>query len=173
MKKFIYKLISSEKSPQKLASSFCCGIFIAWTPVIPVIPVQTFLIFLLSWFFRLNTTVTFATVYLINNPITMIPICVADYMFGSWLLNKLLNINMLPYNPHWIDSFSAFLNKHIDLARVTGGGPLCLWYLVIGGLVLPIILSIVMYPIMRVAFSYLIKKLGRHTENTYENHSTK
>jgi len=108
MKKFIYKLISSEKSVTKLSLSFCFGVFIAWTPVIPLIPVQTLLIFLFSWLFKLNTTVTFATVYLINNPFTMIPICFADYVFGSWLLNSILKIDLMPYNPKWINSFSDF-----------------------------------------------------------------
>jgi len=173
MKKFFYKLISSEKSVAKLALSFCFGVFIAWTPVIPLIPVQTLLIFVFSWLFRLNTTVTFATVYLINNPFTMIPICFVDYLFGSWLLNSVLKIDVMKYNPAWVDGFSAFLCKYVDLSRVTGGGPLCFWCLIVGGLVLPLILSLVMYPIMRVVFSLLIKKLEHKPGNIDENYNAK
>lgn len=173
MKKFIYKLIASEKSVTKLALSFCFGVFIACTPVMPLIPVQTLLIFLLSWLFKLNTTVTFATVYLINNPFTMIPIWFLDYMFGFWLLNKVLKIDMIKYNPQWIDSFSAYLSKYVDLAKITGGDSLCLWCLIIGGLVLPLILGLVLYPIMKIVFSFLIKKIDHNIENSNENYSAK
>jgi len=174
MKKFIYQLINAEKSVTRLALSFSFGVFIAWTPVIPLIPVQTLMIFFFSWLFRLNTTVTFATVYLINNPLTMVPICCADYLFGSWLLNSVLKIDMMPYNPHWADSLSAFLGKYVDFTKVTGGGTLCVWYLIIGGIVLPLILSLLLYPIMRVVFSFLIKKLEPNRENSInENYNSK
>lgn len=172
MKKFFYKLISSEKSVSKLALSFCFGNFIAWTPVIPLIPVQTLLIFIFSWLFRLNTTVTFATVYLINNPFTMVPIAFIDYLFGSWVVNNVLKVDLMPYNPAWIDSFSAFLCRYIDLNRITSGGSLCLWCLVIGGITLPLLLSLILYPIMRFIFSFLIKKLDR-TRETNENYNAK
>lgn len=171
MKKFIYKLLLAEKSPSKLALSFCFGIFIALTPVIPVIPVQTLLVFVLSWLFRLNTTVTFATTYLVNNPLTMIPIWFIDYRFGSWLFNNVLKIDMTKYNPHWLDSLSAYLSKYVDLTKITGGSSLCLWCLIIGGLVLPLILSVALYPIMKVVFSFLIKKFNRENESDNENHS--
>lgn len=173
MKKFFYKLISSEKSVQKLALSFCVGNFIAWTPVMPLIPIQTILIFIFSWLFKLNTAVTFATVYLINNPFTMVPIAFIDYLFGCWLMNCVFKIDLMSYNPAWVDSFSAALSKYIDLSRITSGGSLCFWCLIIGGIVLPLILSLILYPIMRLVFSLLIKKLDHNREKIDENYNTK
>lgn len=173
MKKFLYKLISSERSVPKLALSFCVGNFIAWTPVVPLMPVQTLLIFLFSWLFRLNKAVTFATVYLINNPLTMIPIACIDYVLGSWITRTILKLDLMPYNPSWIDSFSVFLSKYIDLNAITGGESLCFWSLVIGGTIPPLILSILLYPIMRVIFSLLIKNVDHTTEKTDENNNTK
>lgn len=65
-----------------------------------------------------------------------------------------------------------FLSKHINLGRITGGDSLCFWYLVVGGITLPLILSLALYPVMRLLFSFLIKKFDK-TEIANENYNTK
>jgi uncharacterized protein (DUF2062 family) len=159
VKKILFNLVLAEKSVTKLTLSFCLGNFIAWSATIPL---QTPLIFLLSWLFRLNTTVTFTTVYLINNPFTMIPIYVADYIFGNWLLNSFLGLSMQDYNPSWANNFSIWLSKYIDLTPYVGKVGFCFWCLIIGGLILPLILSIIFYPIMRPIFSFLVNKIHKY-----------
>lgn len=172
IKRILHKLVLAEKSPKKLALSFCLGNFIAWSPTIPL---QTPLIFILSWLLRLNTTVTFTTVYIINNPLTMVPIYAADYAFGVLLSQKILGLNLVNYNPSWVDKFNAFLSKYIDMQKYLGGTDFCFWCLVLGGLILPLFLSIVLYPIMYRVFKRLIEQIekekSKHTSN--ENNSAK
>lgn len=156
------KLLSADQSVERLALSFCLGNFIAWTPTIPF---QTPLIFVLSWALRLNTTVTFITSYTINNPITMVPIYVIDYFFGHWLLNTILKIDAEKYNPSWIEKFNAFLSKYIDLGKCAGTSTFCFWCLVIGGLTLALILSLILYPIMKLIFKRLVSRLNKKTHN--------
>lgn len=158
VKKILFNLILSEKSVTKLTLSFCLGNFIAWSATIPL---QTPLIFLLSWLFRLNTTVTFTIVYLINNPFTMVPIYVADYIFGNWLLNSVLGLSMQDYNPSWTNNFIVWLSKYIDLTPYFGQAGFCFWCLIIGGLILPLILSVILYPIMRLIFGFLVNKIHK------------
>lgn len=161
IKNFLYKMVLAERSPKKLALSFCLGSFIAFTPTIPF---QTPLMFFLSWLFRLNTTVTVGAAYLVNPPIpiTIIPIYVANYLFGSWLLEKVLGINMINYNPAWISKFNDFLLRYIDLKKYIGGSEICFWCLIIGGIILPFIVSLLLYPIMKRIFSKLVFNLHKN-----------
>ena len=162
IKNFFLKLILEESALKKLTLSFCFGNFIAWSATIPL---QTPLIFLFSWLFRLNTKVTFATVYLISNPLTIVPIYAIDYAFGNWFLNTFLKIDTIKYNPAFAQTFSNFLNRYIDLSRILSGSSFCFWCLIIGGVVLPIILSIILYPIMKVVFNKLIKLYKNNVKN--------
>ena len=41
---------------------------------------------------RLNTAIVFAAVYVINNPLTLVPIYIMDYAVGSWFFTRLLGI---------------------------------------------------------------------------------
>ena len=80
---FLRKLVLTETSVQKLTLSFCLGAFLAFSPYIGL---QTWLTFPICWFFRLNVTITLASLYLISNPFTMVPIIIAGYALGKWLL---------------------------------------------------------------------------------------
>jgi uncharacterized protein (DUF2062 family) len=161
IKKILHKLVLAERSPTKLTLSFCLGNFIAWSPTIPL---QTPLIFLLSWLFRLNTTVTFTTVYIINNPLTMVPLYVADYMFGVLLFHKVLGLDLIRYNPSWVDKFNAFISRYINMEKYIGGGPFCFWCLMLGGLILPLLISIVLYPIMKPVFTKFVARTYKDKE---------
>lgn len=158
IRKILDKLVLAERSPRKLALSFCLGNFIAWSPTIPL---QTPLIFLLSWILRLNATVAVTTLYIINNPLSMVPIYVADYMFGVALFHKILGINLNQYNPFWIDKFNVILSRYIDMKKYFGGGELCFWCLLLGGLILSLSISVVLYPIMKRIFTRLVKKIHK------------
>lgn len=160
LKNFLHRLVLSEKSSTRLTLSFCLGNFIAWAPIIPF---QTPLIFILSWLLRLNTTVTFATVYIINNPITIVPIYVLDYLVGSWILNSVLGLNMVQYNPTWVHKFSNFLSNYINIEKYFGS-ELCFWCLAIGGLILPLISSIILYFVMSPIFSNLVNRIHKRNK---------
>lgn len=152
--KMIDRLVRSEKSSKKLAASFSLGTFIALTPTIPF---QTPLLFLLSWILRLNSAVTFAAVYLVNNPFTMVPIYIIDYAFGAWFFQKVVGIDLVRYNPWWVEKFNAFLSRYIDVKKYFGAD-FCFWCLILGGLLFALLISVPLYPILKYTCDRLIKK---------------
>lgn len=155
IKNFFINIITQEQNSKRLALTFCLANLIAWSATVPF---QTPLLFLLSKIFKLNSKIIFALVLAINNPITMIPIYILDYTFGTWFFNSVLKINLIKYNPIWAEKFSNFLSKYIDLTRVIGDAHFCFWCLILGSLILPIIINLFLYPILKKIFDSLIKK---------------
>ncbi len=142
LKKFVYK----ERSAQKLALSFCIGNYIAFSPFLFL---HTFMAFASIWFFRLNPAVTFAAAYGINNPWTLVPVYMADYAFGYWLVHKVMCIEFLMTSPSWMDFINRFFETNLGMAKP------CIWSFLIGGNLLGIITSIILYPIMKKFFAKL------------------
>lgn len=171
--KIMDKLARSEKSSSRLAASFCLGTFIALTPTIPL---QTPLLFAMSWLLGLNATVTFTAVYLVNNPFTMIPIYLIGYALGAWFFEKVVGLDLVRYNPSWVESFNAFLSRSIDVKKYFGT-EFCIWYLLFGGFLFATVVSVPLYPILKHTFERLLKRLKRHHEEhiteTHENSSSK
>ncbi len=157
IKRYFERLLLAERSCQKLAVSFSVGTFIGLSPTIPF---QTPLIFLTSWLFRLNTAVNFAAVYLVNNPFTLIPIYVIDYAIGLWFFEKLLGVSLVPYNPWWVEKMNTFISKYIDLEKYLGSA-FCIWYLLFGGVVFGLLVSLPLYPILKKFCDLLMRKLEK------------
>lgn len=152
LKKKLVQLVRAEKSPTRLSASFCLGTFIAF---LPVIPFQTPLLFFLNWLFSLNLAVSFTAAYLVNNPFTLIPIYVVNYAFGVWLFKRMLGWDLEQYNPWWIEKANDYLSKYIDVKRYLGSD-FNLWYLILGGFVLALLVSLFLYPILRKAFKFFL-----------------
>jgi uncharacterized protein (DUF2062 family) len=72
----IRSLFQLHDSPNKLATSFAVGIFIAFSPTIGL---HTVSCLLFAWMFRLRKLVVFTAAFL-NNPWTMVPL----YGFCLW-----------------------------------------------------------------------------------------
>jgi uncharacterized protein len=157
IKNFFSKIILHEKSADKLALSFCVGNYIAFSPFIGL---HTIMAFLFSWLFNLNLAVTCATTYFINNPWTAIPVYMIDYMFGHWLVHDILHLNFTAITPTWIHSLTSLLEQKLGI-----NSP-CFWSFLIGGNILGIIISIVLYPNMQKLFKKLLQQKN-------ENISTK
>ncbi len=150
------KLLLAERSCERLAASFCVGTFIALTPTIPL---QTPLLFAVSWLCGLNAGVTFAAVYLINNPLTMIPIYVIDYAVGVWFFNA-LGIAASQYNPSWVSTVNAYLSRYIDINKYLGSD-FCLWCLLVGGLLFALMVSVPLYPLLKRACMSISRELEK------------
>jgi uncharacterized protein (DUF2062 family) len=154
IRRYLEKLVSKEGSCHKLALSFSVGTFIA---LMPIIPFQTPLLFLVSWLMRLNAAVVFGAVYVVNNPITLVPIYIMNYAVGSWVFNKFLGLDLQRFNPWWMDQANAWLSKYIDITKYLGEG-LCLWCLLLGGLMVSTVLAAIAYPVMLHLCSRLSRK---------------
>lgn len=138
-------LAYAEKSPHKLALSFCIGAYIAFSPFPGL---HTLMIFAFSVLFGLNLTVTFAAAYGINNPITLVPVYAADYGVGYWLIHKVLEFDVTAINPEWMATCSTYFEQKLGL-------PLpCIWSFLIGGNILGILLAIALYPVTKQIFNY-------------------
>lgn len=155
LNKILDKFILAEKSPRMLALSFALGVFISFAPIIPL---QTPVVVILSKALRLNATVATTTLWLVNNPFTLVPIYVLDYVVGSWLLVNVMGLPVEQYNPVWIDRFSQYLNKFIDTQKYLGTTTLCFWCLLVGGFVVALAAAILVYPFVYKFFKYIIAK---------------
>src|ERR1700760_3370746 len=72
--------------------SFALGLFIAFIPPTPLLPVHLVTCTILGLYFRLNLPVLFTTVF-VSNPFTWVP-----QVFGSlWVGAKLLHIDLMPF----------------------------------------------------------------------------
>jgi uncharacterized protein (DUF2062 family) len=157
-KKLMERLVKSESSPGKLAWSIALGIFLAFSPYLGF---QTLLVFVLSFLFRANAAVVFIILYTVNNPWTMVPIIALDYVFGHWLLESLLGLDLLQYNPSWMD----WINKKIGyLTSYLGVEHLCFWCFFIGGNIIAISCAFISYPFLKRLSTKIIKKYSKPDE---------
>jgi len=79
------------------------------------------------------------------------PVYALDHLFGKWLFTC-LDIDYLQWDPIWVESCNAFLKEH------TGIAGLSLSAFFIGGNLLAIGTSVMLYPIMKRVFArYLLK----------------
>lgn len=129
------KLLLAERTPTKLAFACSVGIFIAFWPLIGI---HWLLTIILSWVFRLNVGVIYAAAHIVNNPFTMIPIYLAGYATGLFITNTLFGVDLLPYNPSWMQ----WLNLKISCLGIPN---LSLWAFLIGGHVLGLAIALLAY----------------------------
>ncbi len=156
-RKQLEKLLLKERNISRLSASFCLGTFIALTPTIPL---QTWIVMLLSWVSGLNIGVSVAALYIVNNPLTIIPIYVAGYAIGVWFFKAVVGIDLIEYNPWWVDRFNAFLSKYIDVEKYLGA-ELCFWCLLFGGLLLALMVSLPLYPLLKRVLTRLAVQLEK------------
>jgi len=161
--KKITNLLGQGQSVERITFSFCLGIFVACSPFIGF---HTALLFVLSWLLQCNPVVVFTTVYLVSNPITMVPLLALDYIFGEWLFKTVLNIDLLKYNPSWMVWFNSKIGHY--LSDYLGITELSFWSFILGGTILALIIALVAYPCIKPIFNYIAQK-----KNDYENNNAK
>lgn len=150
--------IKEGSTLKNIAISASVGLAIA---VSPTMPLQTLLIFLISYLIKLNYAVVFIMVYVVNNPLTMIPLYASGYMFGTFLFKQVLKIDLAQYNPSWADSFFKFICKYVDLKAYLKIETFEFWNLILGGSILAILVGIISYPIIK----FLLKRLYSNEDN--------
>ena len=176
-------VLKKESSYDRLVHSCVLGVFLAFSPYLGV---QTPLIFIFGWLFKLNIPVIFIVVYLINNPfLTMIPIAIINYLVGWWICVDILGIDLVEYNPAWMTRFntwllntwvgqklSSYLGYQIDPNNFS------FWIYMIGGHVVAITMSVIAYFIAKRFFRRVLRnrsaKKGlaeKHTRLDNENPS--
>ena len=139
----ILRMITYEKSPTRLAFTCALGIYIG---ISPLVGLHTALVFICGWIFSLSIPVLFMVSMMIHNPWTMMPVYAIDHLFGKWLFT-FFNIEHGAWDPIWIESCNLFLKEH------TGITGLSLSAFLVGGNLLAIGTSVMLYPIMKRVFT--------------------
>lgn len=139
IKNFFTSLFNKDQSPRQIAAAFCVGNYIAFSPFFGL---HGIMVIVFSSLLSLNFGIMFAAAYGINNPWTAIPIYTADYFFGHWLVHSVLHLPAESLTPGWLDSISSTFANYTGLAKP------CMVSFLIGGNLLGIITSIILYPII-------------------------
>jgi len=156
-KNWLKKLLLKERSVSKLAASVCLGTFIALSPTIPV---QTPLAIVLCWAFGLNIAVAVPVLYIVNNPLTLIPIYAVGYALGVWFFTWVVRIDVASYNPWWVAQCNAYISEYIDMEKYLGS-EFCFWCLIVGGFLFATLVTIPLYPLMKRLLTPLAAQLDK------------
>lgn len=148
--KKLKQMILIERSPRKAALSFALGVFIAFSPFVGF---HTAMVFLFAWLFALNAALLFAVSILLNNPWTMVPIYATGHVVGDHIFYW-LGIDAMYMNPSWVSSINNFITRH------TGMSGISFWAFMIGGHLLGLLLSIVVYFVVHHIVSQRMGSLG-------------
>ena len=151
IRSLIGRLIAQEQSPHKLALTCAIGAYIGISPLVGLHTVMTFVV---AWMFSLNIGILFAVSMSIHNPWTMMPVYIIDHLFGKWLF-AMLHIDYLQWEPSWVESCNVFLKEHTGITGLSFSA------FFIGGNLLAIGISVIMYPLAKRVFTnYLAKPLA-------------
>ena len=134
------RLLAIDDPPERTALAFSIGVFIAFSPFLGL---HTILATLIAFLFRFNKVAIYTGTFVNNPPLTLVPIIVASYAIGAFLLGSPIKIPAegvdLLKNPHVL---TGSYYRRIFVQS---------WYLVkpfaIGGMVLSVVCSLIAYPL--------------------------
>jgi hypothetical protein len=153
---FFEQLVLKERSPRKLALSFCVGVYISFSPFVFM---HTVMVFIFSWLFSLNLPAVWAGAF-VNNPWTMVPCYAAGYVVGEFCLGTVCGVNTVASNP----SFMTGINS--SLTYYTGMKGVSLWSFLIGGNLLGLVLGVMLYPVLTRIFARLSARVYSGAKKT-------
>jgi len=165
----ILRIMTYEKSPRKLAFTCALGVYIG---ISPWVGLHTVMVFVLGWMFALSIPVLFLVSAMIHNPWTMMPVYAFDHLFGTWVFSY-LGIDYRAWDPAWIESWNVLLKAQ------TGIGGFSLTAFFVGGNLLAIGTSVMLYPVMKRIFTKYLNSNVSSTSPTiafkvaYENNISK
>ncbi|MDQ6651435.1 MAG: DUF2062 domain-containing protein [Acidobacteriota bacterium] len=134
------RLLALDDPPERTALAFSIGVFIAFSPFLGV---HTILATLIAFVFRFNKLAVYSGTF-INNPfLTLVPIIVASYAIGAFILGRPLRIPAegieLLKAPHLLtsDYYRKVFRESWDI----------IWPFAIGGMMLSVVCSLIAYPV--------------------------
>jgi len=134
------RLLALDDPPERTALAFSIGVFVAFSPFLGL---HTILATSIAFIFRFNKLAIYSGTF-INNPfLTLVPIIVASYAIGAFVLGRPLRISAegveLLKNPHLLtaDYYRQLLRE----------GWQVVWPFTIGATVLSVVCSLIAYPV--------------------------
>ena len=140
LKNFFKKLLTYERSPHKFALACALAVYIALSPFIGL---HTFMLIGAGWLLKLRVPLLLAVGYGINNPITVVPIVMGQYVMGHWFLHSFLNVEIGQSNPWWMSFINNFLSTHVGIQKVS------FWAFMIGSNLIALLFAAICYPIIK------------------------
>ena len=135
---FVYKIMSLNDTPHRIALGVGIGIFVTWTPTIGI---QMALTVALCTLFKANKFVGVPFVW-ISNPVTFIPIYYPNYWIGATLMGSDRDISAFDgiteaviAQGSWIDKTSAWFSAIKPM----------FWELWVGSLIVSLVLGVIAY----------------------------
>lgn len=140
------RLLTLDDPPERTALAFAIGVFIAFSPFLGL---HTIMATLVAFIFRFNKVAIFTGTF-INNPfLTLVPIIIASYAIGAFLLGRPVRIS-----PEGIDLLKEpHLLTGDYYRKLFREGWQVVWPFTIGGMVLSVVCSLIAYPVT----SWLLK----------------
>lgn len=134
------RLLSLDDPPERTALAFSIGVFIAFSPFLGF---HTIAATLIAFLFRLNKIAIYTGTF-INNPfLTVVPIILASYAVGAFLLGRPLGIPA--------EGLALFSHPQIFKGeyyrQLFGNSWQLLLPFIVGGMVLSVICSLLAYPL--------------------------
>ncbi len=134
------RLLALDDPPERTALAFSIGVFIAFSPLLGL---HTILATSVAFLFRFNKVAIYAGTF-INNPfLTLVPIIIASYAIGAFILSEPLRIPSegieLLRNPHLLtaDYYRQLFRESWQIV----------WPFTIGASVLSVVCSLIAYPV--------------------------
>ena len=134
------RLLALDDPPERTALAFSIGVFVAFSPFLGL---HTILATSIAFIFRFNKLAIYTGTF-INNPfLTLVPIIVASYAIGAFLLGRPLRISPegveLLKNPHLLtaDYYHKLFRESWQIV----------WPFSIGATVLSLVCSLIAYPV--------------------------
>ncbi len=134
------RLLALDDPPERTALAFSIGVFIAFSPLLGL---HTILATSIAFLFRFNKIAIYAGTF-INNPfLTLVPIIIASYAIGAFMLNQPIRIPSegieLLRNPHLLtaDYYRQLFRESWQIV----------WPFTIGASVLSVVCSLIAYPV--------------------------
>lgn len=134
------RLLTLDDPPERTALAFSIGVFIAFSPFLGL---HTILATLVAFLFRFNKVAIYTGTF-INNPfLTLVPIIIASYAIGAFLLGRPLRIPAagleLLRHPHPLTGayYQQLFKESWDIV----------WPFSIGGMLLSVVCSLIAYPV--------------------------
>lgn len=134
------RLLALDDSPERTALAFSIGVFIAFSPFLGL---HTILATTIAFLARFNKVAIYAGTF-VNNPfLTLVPIIIASYAIGAFILNQPLRISSegidLLRNPHLLtaDYYRQLFRESWQIV----------WPFTIGASVLSVVCSLIAYPV--------------------------
>jgi len=134
------RLLAIDDPPERTALAFSIGVFIAFSPFLGL---HTIVATLIAFVFGFNKIAIYTGTFLNNPPLTLVPIIIASYAVGAFLMGRPLRIPSegidLLKHPHLL---TADYYRQIFVRS---------WYLVepfaLGGIMLSVVCSLITYPL--------------------------